>query len=141
MCGSDLSRLFKRFSGFTLMEVMIVIAIVGMLAAIAYPSYEQYLIKSRRAEAKQFLLDVAQREEEYFLNVNSYLAVDGCAGAGNWAALGLVAPQESVGHYCYAVSANGGCNNRYLVTATAQNRQAKDGNLTLDACSAKTGKW
>lgn len=141
MTYSHSKRFVKNFSGFTLIEVMIVVVIVGILAAIAYPSYEQYLVKSRRAVAKQFLMDIAQRQEEYFLNVNSYLSTDGCAGVGNWGALGLVEPEDSKGYYCYTVTSNGGCNSRYLLTATAQNRQVKDGNLTLDACSTKTGKW
>jgi len=122
-----------RSSGFTLIEVMIVVVIVAILASIAYPSYEQYLIKSRRAVAKQFLMDIAQRQEGYFLNVNSY--------AADWTTLGLVEPEDTNQFYTYAISTTGGCNSRYLLTATAINRQAKDGALTLDACSTKTGKW
>ncbi|MFY7698142.1 MAG: type IV pilin protein [Legionella sp.] len=41
----------KRLLGFTLMELMIVVAIVGILVAIAYPSYVNYLYKSRRSDA------------------------------------------------------------------------------------------
>jgi len=42
--------------GFTLLELMIVVAIVGVLAAIAYPSYQEYLRRGHRADARTGLL-------------------------------------------------------------------------------------
>ena len=36
--------------GFTLIELMIVVAIVGIVAAIAYPSYQEQVAKSRRGD-------------------------------------------------------------------------------------------
>lgn len=55
--------------GFTLIEVLITMAIVGILAAIAIPSYTQYVLRANRADAKTALLAVAQRlEQNYTLN-------------------------------------------------------------------------
>lgn len=54
--------------GFTLMEVMITVVIVGILTAIAYPSYTQQVIKSRRTDAQQALTDLANRQERNYLN-------------------------------------------------------------------------
>jgi type IV pilus assembly protein PilE len=58
--------------GFTLIEVMIVVVIVSILAAIGYPSYLNHVRKSARAEAKVRLMQVAQLEERYFTEKNTY---------------------------------------------------------------------
>ena len=45
--------------GFSLIELMIVVAIVAILGTIAYPSYQQYVLRSHRVEAKAMLLNAA----------------------------------------------------------------------------------
>jgi type IV pilus assembly protein PilE len=70
--------------GFTLLEVMITVAIVGILAAIAVPSYSDYITRSRITEATNALADYRNRMEKYFLDHRSY--VDGgaaCAVSGD----------------------------------------------------------
>ncbi|MFZ5579044.1 MAG: type IV pilin protein [Pseudomonadota bacterium] len=56
----------NRSKGFTLIELMIAVAIVGILAAIAYPSYQDSVRKSRRATAEGCLLELAQWMERYY---------------------------------------------------------------------------
>jgi type IV pilus assembly protein PilE len=58
--------------GFTLIELMITVAIVAILAAVALPSYQSYVMRSKRADAKNALLDLATREERYFSINNAY---------------------------------------------------------------------
>lgn len=62
--------------GFTLIELMIAVAVVGILAAIAYPSYQDSVRKSRRADAKSALLDAAH-ERTVFTENNQYTATLG----------------------------------------------------------------
>ncbi|MBA4263895.1 MAG: type IV pilin [Comamonadaceae bacterium] len=58
--------------GFTLIEVMIVVAIIGILAAVAYPSYQESVRKSARADAQADLMELAQISERFFTTNNRY---------------------------------------------------------------------
>jgi len=63
---------FKRSFGFTLMELMIVVAIIGIFAAIAYPSYTEYVTRAKRADGKVALLKVQLAQEKYRANNPTY---------------------------------------------------------------------
>jgi len=62
----------RRTQGFTLIELMIVVAIIAILAAIAYPSYLRYSVRSHVSAAQAFLMDVAQREQQFLLDNRTY---------------------------------------------------------------------
>ncbi len=69
----------KHRHGFTLIELMITVAIVGILAAIALPSYQDSIRKSRRADAKSDLMGLANAQERYFTLNNQYCDGEACA--------------------------------------------------------------
>lgn len=69
----------NKQKGFTLIELMIVVAIVGIISAIAYPSYEQYVIRSKRNEAMAALTNAVQAMERYRAANFSYEVNDGLA--------------------------------------------------------------
>jgi len=72
----------QRFggAGFTLIELMVTVAIVAILSAIAYPAYTQYILKSRRTDAKNALLDLAARQERFYSLNNRYATVPSALG-------------------------------------------------------------
>lgn len=69
-------------AGFTLVELMITVAIIAILTAIAYPSYQQYILKSHRVDAKTALLDLATRQERFFTLQNTYTSAPLALGYG-----------------------------------------------------------
>lgn len=74
----------KTSTGFSLIELMIAVAIIGILAAIAYPSYTEYVKKTRRAEIVELLSEQAQTlERGYSKNSGAYDTAGAGLSSGN----------------------------------------------------------
>lgn len=58
--------------GFSLIELMVVVALVGLLAAIAYPSYQDFIRRGHRSQAISVLNENAQFLERNFTQANRY---------------------------------------------------------------------
>lgn len=132
-----------RQVGVTLLEMLIVVAVVSILAAVVYPSYTDYVVRSNRAVGKGALLEVAARQEQFFANNAGYGSgmarlgypssyyVDRKGGQGT-AATGIYL--VSVANVTSAPIRD------YTLTATRQNFQTRDtecGNLTLNERGVK----
>ena len=128
----------KKNSGFTLIEVLIVVAILGILMSIAVPAYNEYVRRAHRAAAQQFLLDVAQRQEQYLLDNRQYATILG-AGAGG---LGMVVPADISPYYNNPDFT--GVNNAatppafLLFMSPKAGKMSADGNLVINNA---TQKW
>jgi type IV pilus assembly protein PilE len=67
----------QRYSGFTLIEMLITMAVIAILAAIALPSYTSYIMRSKITEATSNLLAMRTKLEQYYQDNRSY--VGACA--------------------------------------------------------------
>jgi len=127
-----------KCKGFTLIELMIVVAVVGILAAIAYPSYLEHVLKTRRSAAKACLLELGQYMERYYTTNMTYsgasLPSTQCANDLN-------------NIYAFAFATGQPTSATFEIQATRAGAQANDkcGTLTLtqtgarDVASAATG--
>ncbi|MCW9018005.1 MAG: type IV pilin protein [Kangiellaceae bacterium] len=121
----------KRNRGFTLVEIMIVVAIVGILFAIAYPSYQNYIIRSKRADAMGALLNAAQAMERY--KVNNY---DYDVGTNIATVFATQVPVDGgTAYYTLSIASTA---TTYTITATPTGSMAGlDGALTLRNTGAR----
>lgn len=55
----------RKQSGFTLIELMLVVAVIAILAAVAFPSYQEHVRKTKRTEVQAELIDIASRLQQY----------------------------------------------------------------------------
>jgi len=136
----------RSVRGFTLIELVIAVAIVGVLAAIAFPFYDQHVVKARRADAMQAVTAAASALERYRAANNfSYLGAcattqKGKTGCSNEIFNGNVpADGGTIFHeITFSIAADG---RSYTITATPKNGlENKDGVLTIDSSGAKTWK-
>jgi type IV pilus assembly protein PilE len=124
-------------SGFTLIEMMIVVVLIAILAGIAYPSYKNYTVKSKRSDAYAALTEAATDQEKFY-SQNMRFATS-MAALNSLSGLSGTTRMSPDGRY--AITTTGGTT--YTLTATAQGDQAtadtKCPTITLNSLGVKSG--
>lgn len=113
--------------GFTLIELMIVVAIISLLAAIAYPAYTDYVIKSKRSIATSALTQIAARQEQFRMDNKQYAAdLTNLGYPSNPAIVDDASNFVSAGSdgRTYSISVNRPTTQTYTLTATPLGAQA-----------------
>jgi type IV pilus assembly protein PilE len=105
----------RKVKGFTLIELMITVAIVSILATVAYPSYNDFVIRSNRAEAPRELVRLANLQEQLFVDSRAYTTNISDLGVGS------TAIYETPSHN-YKISSSV-VDNTFTLTADAQGTQ------------------
>lgn len=139
--------------GFTLVELLVVVAIVGILTTVAIPAYQQSMFKGRRSVAQSGTMDLANRQEQFFLNNKTYTSDMSNLGypaglvfsSDGDSAIALNGGQSAVAstsiERIYIIKIDSASTTAFSASAVPQLDQANDtecGTLTLSNVGART---
>lgn len=148
-----------RLNGFTIPEVLLILVILGILSAIAIPTYKNYIVSSKRTEARTNLQSLRLLLEEYNAEYGRYCPDSTCSAnpydyieANNGTAttdeitsfLSAFSPKAAASNnaviYNYSINVTGANLTNYTVTANPVTaRGTPSGNLTIDQDGSKSG--
>jgi type IV pilus assembly protein PilE len=134
----------RQAKGFTLIELMITVVIVAILASAAWPSYQGYVQRTRRAEAQTLMLEVVNKEQQYLLDARQYTDVLGVGGLAitqqGWDCTQNANKRCANAFYDVTVTLNAGPPPSFTVTGTPKlaSTQNGDGTLTFVSTGGKT---
>lgn len=133
----------KKNSGFTLIELMIVVAIVAILAAVGVPSYQQYVIKTKRTDCQGNLVNFSLAMERFFVANNTY---DGAATgpATTGSPLNSVFPSQcplDSDVKTYDLTIEAADTSSYVLRATPISTSSQASNGYIEYTSAGIKRW
>ena len=125
----------KNVLGFTLIELLVTIVIIGMLTAYAVSSYQNSVIKSKRTEAKNVLLQIASAQERHNATFFRYAGTIDATATPAPDDLGLLGAAYLISvDYNYTMVGNPG----YTITATAIGSTQINDNFGGTNCTVMT---
>ncbi|MDM0044634.1 type IV pilin protein [Variovorax dokdonensis] len=126
-------------NGFTLIELMIVVAVIAILAAIAVPSYNDYIRRGQVAEAFGELASYRSKMEQYYQDNRNYGSAAACANdptANSWNGF---AATDHFTFGCQTGTATGDTTQQsFTITATGSSGQAVGHVYTINELGKRT---
>ena len=121
----------RTCSGFTLIELMVAVLVLGVLLSLAYPAYNNQVLKARRADGHALLYEMAQRQQQFFTSNNQFTATVGAGGLE-------MSSTSSDGYYTASITLPNATTYTLMATALApQTDDTSCGNLTLTSLNIK----
>ncbi|TRO43969.1 type IV pilin protein [Pseudomonas sp. ALS1279] len=117
----------RKQAGFTLIELMIVVIVIGILAAIAIPSYQNYVRRTYCEDAKATLIGAGNVMERHRAQQNTYAGAD----------LGAYNQSPVDGTEQFSIEITNSTATTYLLTATPTRSLAGSGTLTLTSAGVR----
>lgn len=125
----------KHQHGFTLIEMMIVVAIIAILAAVAMPSYRDYVRRGQVPEGITALSNYRLKMEQYYQDNRNY-GTTACATGSNSPAWNTFRPNDAQ-YFTYSCTLTEG-GQGYKITATGSSGRATGNSYTIDHNNARS---
>ncbi len=125
-----------RSQGFTLIEVMITVAIIGILAAVALPSYKDYIRRGQQPEAFNALSDFRTKMEQYYQDNRKYGTGSTCAVGATASSWNGFAATDRFSYVCTITDT--ATQQAYSITATGTSGQVNGDVYAIDQNGNRT---
>jgi type IV pilus assembly protein PilE len=133
----------RKALGFTLIELMIVVAVIALLSAIAYPSYQRYVMRGKRADAEQLMMQIDSRQKQILIEQRAFAtAIGAIVTPQGWTCTSSGTVPGTCANGAYSITFNPAVDNSatppsYTICATGLGPQAADGYLVLASTGTK----
>ncbi len=135
--SSQRLRRTRQRRGFTIIEVVVTMLIIGVLAAVALPSFESAMRKSRRSDAIALIAIAQQAQERWRSNNSAYTTNLTSLPTATPGGLGLASTNSANGYYGLTASVEAGGSTIYVLAAIANTGTAQEGDTACKVMAVR----